>query len=48
MREVTDSNEMGDKKSYARGVSPYLVAHFFGMVLMDGAKIGDSKTVALP
>ncbi len=48
MSEVTESNEMDDKKSNARGVSPYLVAHFFGMVLVDGAKIGDSKTAVLP
>ena len=48
MSEVTKSNEMDDKKSNARGVSPYLVAHFFGMVLVDGAKIGDSKTAVLP
>lgn len=48
MRKVTEGNEMGDKKSNAKGVSPYLVAHFFGMVLVDGAKIGDSKTAVLP
>ena len=38
----------GDKKSNAKGVSSYLVAHFFGIVLVDGAKIGDSKTAILP
>ena len=48
MMEKTESNEMVDKKSNANWVYPHLVAHFFGMVLVDGAKIGDSKTAVLP